>query len=347
MARRRTNPLGRFIVVLILLAAGGWGVRTWMNARPDDKLPAAADGAPDGDKDQTPDLRLGSSSEQTTTPSPAEDISPAVAPPVVKDATPEQIADIRRTYDRGRARQADGKLVEARRLLSRALASGLLPPKAAADCRDRLKALADTLVFSREIHPDDPYSREYRVKPGDKLTTIVTREKLDVPWEGIGRINRIKDPTKLQVNQRLKLLTGPFDAIITKHTFMLDLYHHGMFVTSFRIGLGQNGSTPTGRWRVVDRVRQAPWTAPADSDQRGVIDFGRPGYPLGREGLWIALQGLDRTNELVTGFGIHGTNEPDSIGREASLGCVRLGDEDIALLFDLLCRGKSTVEVRP
>ncbi|MFW6145823.1 MAG: L,D-transpeptidase family protein [Planctomycetota bacterium] len=347
MARRRTNPVGRFIVLLVLLGAGAWVVRAWMNARGDDQAPTTAEGAPaSADEDAAPALRLGASPPPTSAPSPRPDPPAPVTPPPA-DATDEQVAEARGAYNRGCAHQADGDLVEARRLLSRALASGLLTPKAGADCRDRLNAIAAKLVFSPEIHPDDPYSREYRVKAGDKLSTIVDREKLDVPWEGIARINGIDDPTKLRFGRRLKLVTGPFDAIITKHAYTLDLYHHEMFVAGFRIGLGQNGSTPTGRWLVRDRVRAAPWTPPPDSEQTGVIECGEPGYPLGREGLWIALQGLDPANEMVRGFGIHGTNEPESIGRQASLGCVRLADDDIALLFDLLYRGNSTVEVRP
>jgi lipoprotein-anchoring transpeptidase ErfK/SrfK len=63
--------------------------------------------------------------------------------------------------------------------------------------------------------------------------------------------------------------------------------------------------------------------------------------------LWIALQGTDKRTEMLSGFGIHGTDDPDSIGRDASLGCIRLADEDIAELFALLCDGKSKVLVRP
>ncbi|NLF30301.1 MAG: L,D-transpeptidase family protein [Planctomycetes bacterium] len=353
MARRRTNPMGRFIVVLILLAACGWVVRSRMNAGGDraaEPSAARADVQPPRDGGQ-PVLKPVPLPQAPATPqTPPQTIiippaPPAEAPPAA--APPEKIAEARQAYDQGCTRQAAGNLVEARRLLSRALASGLLAPKAGEDCRTRLKAIAATLVFSREIHPDDPYSREYRVKGGDVLERIVEREKLYVPWQGIARINRIDDPSKLQLNQRLKLVTGPFDAIITKHAYTLDLYHHGMFVTSFRIGLGQNGSTPTGRWLVRDRVPAATWTPPAGSDQTAPIECGQPGYPLGRDGLWIALQGLEQANEMVSGFGIHGTDEPDSIGRQASLGCIRLGDADIALLFDLLYRGKSTVEVRP
>ena len=47
------------------------------------------------------------------------------------------------------------------------------------------------------------------------------------------------------------------------------------------------------------------------------------------------------------GYGIHGTIEPDTIGQQASLGCIRMYNEDVELLFDLLYVGQSRVEVRP
>ena len=40
--------------------------------------------------------------------------------------------------------------------------------------------------------------------------------------------------------------------------------------------------------------------------------------------------------ELGDGYGIHGTDDPSSIGRAASHGCVRLRNEDIAKLYDMV-----------
>jgi lipoprotein-anchoring transpeptidase ErfK/SrfK len=46
---------------------------------------------------------------------------------------------------------------------------------------------------------------------------------------------------------------------------------------------------------------------------------------------WIGLS--------APNIGIHGTNDPDSIGYEASSGCIRLKNEDIEEIFDLICVG--------
>ena len=47
------------------------------------------------------------------------------------------------------------------------------------------------------------------------------------------------------------------------------------------------------------------------------------------------------------GYGIHGTIEPDSIGKAVSRGCVRMLNEDVKTLFSMLLPGKSTVTVLP
>ena len=57
---------------------------------------------------------------------------------------------------------------------------------------------------------------------------------------------------------------------------------------------------------------------------------GGPDNPLGARALYLFANGAD------TLYRIHGTNEPQSIGKAVSSGCIRLLNEDIAHLFDLV-----------
>jgi lipoprotein-anchoring transpeptidase ErfK/SrfK len=59
------------------------------------------------------------------------------------------------------------------------------------------------------------------------------------------------------------------------------------------------------------------------------------GNPLGTR--WIGIS--------KKGYGIHGTNSPKSIGRAASLGCIRLRNEDVEELFEMVSVGDA-VELR-
>ena len=75
--------------------------------------------------------------------------------------------------------------------------------------------------------------------------------------------------------------------------------------------------SPDGEFRIAQRLENPTYYKP------GVVIGPGKDNPLGPR--WI---GLD-----VKGFGIHGTNRPDSIGKNASHGCIRLRNRDIEDLF--------------
>ena len=70
-----------------------------------------------------------------------------------------------------------------------------------------------------------------------------------------------------------------------------------------------------------------------------------PDNPLGEH--WIGLEGIEPATKGLEGYGIHGTIEPETIGAQASMGCVRMHANDVALLYEVLVGGVSTVEVVP
>ncbi len=88
-------------------------------------------------------------------------------------------------------------------------------------------------------------------------------------------------------------------------------------------------------------MKNPSWTNPRTGEQFGADD---PKNPIGE--YWIGLDGIDQNNLQERGFGIHGTIEPDSIGQDRSMGCVRLADADIALVYEMLTEGNSVVLVR-
>jgi lipoprotein-anchoring transpeptidase ErfK/SrfK len=114
------------------------------------------------------------------------------------------------------------------------------------------------------------------------------------------------------------------------------------YVTSFPVGLGKDDSTPLGKWQVEPdrKVKNPEYDSPRGE---GVIEADDPKNPLGE--FWIGLAGLDGDAVGKESYGIHGTIEPDSIGKQASMGCIRLRNEDVAVVFSALVEGKSTVLV--
>ncbi len=83
--------------------------------------------------------------------------------------------------------------------------------------------------------------------------------------------------------------------------------------------------TPIGYYKVVEKTVNPTWQ---DSrDPSSVIPAG-PDNPLGYR--WIGIGGY---------YGIHGTNNPSSIGSYASRGCIRMLEKDVEELFDRVAVG--------
>jgi lipoprotein-anchoring transpeptidase ErfK/SrfK len=113
------------------------------------------------------------------------------------------------------------------------------------------------------------------------------------------------------------------------------------FVHQFPVGLGLDGSTPRGEWRVRTKLLNPTYYPPRGGD---IIAADDPRNPLGER--WIALEGLSGEALGQQRYGIHGTIEPESIGREESLGCIRMYNEDVQQLYTYLVEKHSTVTIR-
>ncbi len=260
--------------------------------------------------------------------------------------------EARRAYRRGLELLAEDDPIAARRELSRAILSGELPQNEEADAVEKAAELAERTILSREVFPDDPYAEVYTVQSGERLAVIANNLDLRVPWEAILRVNNMSDARSLRAGQDIKVVKGPFHAIVTQRTFTCDVYlqrgdHEPVFVKRMPVGLGEGGATPNGLWKVSSKLPFATWYPPPNAPQSGPIRPGEPEYPLGEKGLWIGIEGIEGDAVGRYGYGIHGTDEPESIGQAESLGCIRLGDDDIELLFELLREDVSTVEIRP
>ena len=208
--------------------------------------------------------------------------------------------------------------------------------------KDQLSELANKWLLSKTILPDDQLCGSYLVKSGDLLSTIGKRYK--VPWEILKEINKISRPEALQAGEQIKVINGPFHAKVYRSTFTMDLYlQDETFVRSFRVGLGKEETeTPTGLWRVKSdgKLIKPPWPDPVTGKMYHPED---PDYPLGSR--WIGLEGIKGNAKGRTGFGIHGTKDPEQIGTTGSRGCIRMHNGEVILIYNLLVPNLSTVEV--
>lgn len=240
-----------------------------------------------------------------------------------------------------------GDLLGARTLLNSALLSTKLAESDADACKQTLAEINKTVVFSPTKFPDDEFGGTYQVQSGEILQKIAKSHL--VTTELLCRLNGISDPRKLRAGQTLKVVTGPFHAVVTKHNYTIELWlgepysTDSHFVTRFKVGLGADNSTPTGKWLVApgNKLKNPTYHSPRGE---GVVAADDPKNPLGE--FWLGLEGIDGQAVGKTSYGIHGTIEPDSIGKMASHGCIRMLNEDVAMVFELLVDGKSTVTIQ-
>jgi lipoprotein-anchoring transpeptidase ErfK/SrfK len=113
----------------------------------------------------------------------------------------------------------------------------------------------------------------------------------------------------------------------------------------YGIGVGRTGFGWRGTVRVGNKAEWPVWTPPpvmiARERQRGhklpPMMAGGPQNPLGARAMYLYGNGGD------TGFRIHGTSEPWTIGLNVSSGCIRLINDDVIDLYDHVKVGAKVV----
>jgi hypothetical protein len=232
------------------------------------------------------------------------------------------------------------KIIEARDRLNDALSMPMNNVQRTVIKR-KLSELADEWLFSRTVYPGDRLCSNYQVRTGELFQEIGNRNK--VPYEILQEVNKISRPELLKAGQMLKVIHGPFHAKVYRSTFTMDVYLQNTYIRSFGVGLGQEGKeTPIGLWLVKQggKMIKPPWS---DPETRKLLNYGDPGYALGSR--WIALDGIKGEAKDRTGFGIHGTVEPETIGTKSSKGCIRLHNGDVIKVYSLLTEVHSLVKV--
>jgi len=315
-------------LVLLVLVIGYLTFREMTRDRWQKSDQVRAPGAPGLAEQVTPESRV--PEEQTpaaegtrapevaeaTTPAPREPSRPPAMIRADFDSLLQGAASAAAAGDKERARQAYIKLLQ----------SGYSGPQLDT-VKDKLGALNDEILFSPQPCRE---SIVYTVQPSDRKGLSAIAKRLDTTYPLIMRINGKKN-TMIRVGERLKVIPSPFDVLVKKKDFVLDVYLKGSFVKRYRVGLGNGGSTPAGEFKVINKLVKPSWYRPG-----GEVPYGSPENPLGTR--WIGFSGA---------YGIHGTWEPGSIGKRYSRGCVRMLNADVEELYDLLVVGKSKVTVEP
>ena len=171
----------------------------------------------------------------------------------------------------------------------------------------------------------------YEVPAGIAPVQIVSRQKLRTGhnavlfWNQGGNL----DPSRLRAGAQLLLPQEELTLHVFQNYRRLGVFMGNWFVKEFRVGVGKDESpTPVGTFQVYRKQQNPDWTATING-RKVVIPYGDPRNELGDA--WIHI----RNNQYseASGYGVHGTNAPDTIGKACSNGCVRLANDQARELF--------------
>ena len=185
---------------------------------------------------------------------------------------------------------------------------------------------ANISIFMSDIPA--PSKKLYTIQEGDNLIRIAKRFKTTV--ESIQKSNSL-DPTNPVIfpGKTLYIYTGQWSVVVRKSLFRLYLNDGESLFKVYPIGIGRQGRTPSGVFRITSKQKEPVWY-----NEGRAIPYGAEDNVLGTR--WMALQPIGDTDPNLRGYGIHGTWEPETIGSQSSNGCIRLTNDDVEELYSIL-----------
>ncbi|HMO28262.1 L,D-transpeptidase [Enterovirga sp.] len=147
-------------------------------------------------------------------------------------------------------------------------------------------------------------------------------------------------PEHLRRNVRYATAEAPGTIVIEPQNHSLYYVEGGGRATRYGVGVGREGFLWSGEAKVAVRRSWPDWIPPREMIERdptvaprlvqtprGMGVPGGPDSPLGARAMILAANGRD------SGYRIHGTTEPQTIGTNVSSGCIRMINQDIIHLY--------------
>lgn len=180
----------------------------------------------------------------------------------------------------------------------------------------------------------NPQTEVHRVESGDTLERIARTHGSTI--EMIRFLNGIEGD-RIRIGDRLKVLSlkGRVSVEVRKSTFSCYLLYDGALLKRYPVGIGQEDLTPEGEFRIDNRLINPDWWKPGSAKP---IPFGDKENILGTRWLGFA--------EPYRRFALHGTAHPETIGKKASNGCIRMRNADIEELYPF-CPNGTPVTILP
>ena len=144
--------------------------------------------------------------------------------------------------------------------------------------------------------------------------------------------------------ERLRRTVVAFDTREAPGTVIIDTGNTALYYVlgqgraiRYGVGVGREGFTWSGVQTISRKAEWPDWHPPAEMIARQPylprFMAGGPGNPLGARAMYLGS----------SEYRIHGTNDPSTIGKFVSSGCIRLTNEDVADLFSRVDVGTRVV----
>jgi lipoprotein-anchoring transpeptidase ErfK/SrfK len=131
-------------------------------------------------------------------------------------------------------------------------------------------------------------------------------------------------------------VTEPIKLVLKLTEKQVYVYQGEQVLNKYPVAIGKAGwETPIGEWKVLEMIKNPGWT----NFKNGKVIKPGPQNPLGERWIGFWTDGKDT-------IGFHGTPDVKSVGTAASHGCVRMFNQDVRVLFDLVKVGTPVQVVR-
>jgi len=198
--------------------------------------------------------------------------------------------------------------------------------------------IVEVLPFSRTAH------RNFEPVKLPHPTRIID-ERLCLPVRGLEEILPVTSAWDEQTrswrlasgDRTMKVAVSEdlFEITVDRSDRTLEVRYAGHQLVRWRCCTGAGNNSPIGQWRVQNKAQWPPWI----SYEGEYIPGGSPRNPLGARWLGTTARGW----ETGRAIGIHGTNQPSSIGRRISGGCIRLTNAHAIEMYNTIPVGARVI----
>lgn len=188
--------------------------------------------------------------------------------------------------------------------------------------RQQLATLNEGVFLGSAVVPEDPAAPFIEIQPGDSFLKLGRRYFIPAPL--LEKLNPNLNPRNLKPGSGIKIVQGPFHLRFAKAAHRLDLYARDLYVKSFSAQVEEGDFLPRGVYRMKAAAK---------------ISVGAK--------LWVGFEGASADARAISIGWIYGSAGP-RLGRNNGLASgLKLGDDDLRQLYNVLVESRSLLKVEP